>query len=130
MFIMRKILLVDDEKTFLESLSESLRNIFEDVMILTAENGEEAVRILNSEHINFLLTDLQMPVMDGYELLRYIKRLYPTIPVIVMTAHVDSKIFKQLEYMGCLDVIEKPIELSNLVERLKKCLYAEKGGEI
>lgn len=122
---MKKILLVDDERTFLRSLSESLMNLLEDVKVLTAENGEDAIRILNSEPVNFLLTDLQMPVMNGFELLRYVKRLYPAIPVIVMTAYVSGDMIKELEYFGCIDVMEKPIELSDLVKKIRECLYGK-----
>lgn len=123
---MKKILIVDDERMFLKSLSESLMSLFEDVNVLTAENGEDAIKIMNSEPINFLLTDLQMPVMNGFELLSYVKRLHPGMPVIVMTAYVNNEILRELDYLGCLDVMEKPIELSELVKKIRDCLYANR----
>lgn len=122
---MKRILLVDDERTFLKSLSESLMNLFKDVRVVTAENGAEALRIMNSEPINFLITDLQMPVMNGFDLLKYVKRLYPNLPVIIMTAYVSNEMMKELDCLGCLDVMEKPIEFDLLVKKIKESLYGK-----
>lgn len=122
---MKRILLVDDERTFLKSLSESLMNLFKDIKVVTAENGEEAIRLMNSESINFLITDLQMPIMNGFDLLKYVKRIYPDLPVIIMTACVSDEMIKELDYLGCSDVMEKPIEFDLLVKKIRESLYGE-----
>jgi len=116
---MTNLLLVDDERMFLMSLSESLMQTFNGMKVLTAENGEEAMRILNTLPVDFLLTDLQMPVMDGFDLLMYVKEFYPHIPVVVMTAYLNEDIMRRLCSLGFTDVIEKPIEFDVLAGRIK-----------
>lgn len=122
---MKRILLVDDERMFLKSLSEGLRQSLGNINVITAENGEEAIRLMNSEPINFLITDLQMPVMNGFDLLKYVKRLYPNLPVIIMTAYVSDEMMKELDCLGCSDVMEKPIEFDILVKKIKESLYGK-----
>lgn len=117
---MKNLLLVDDERMFLMSLSESLRQTLKDVNVITAENGEEAVRILDSMPVDFLLTDLQMPVLNGFGLLSHLKEFHPSIPVIVMTAHVNDETMKRLRSLGFLNIIEKPIEFENLIRKIRE----------
>lgn len=87
---MRTILLVDDDKLHLLSLSETLKLYYEKFNIVTAENGEEAERILQSRHVDLLITDLNMPVKNGFELLKFMVKKHSPIPVIVITASDDK----------------------------------------
>lgn len=121
-FIMKNILLVDDEKMFLISLSESLKQTLKDVNIITAENGEEAMRILNSIPVDFLLTDLQMPIVNGFDLLNHMREFYPEVNVIVMTAHMNDGIIKRLDSLGFSEVLEKPVELEDLISKIRERL--------
>lgn len=119
-FIMKNLLLVDDNRMFLKSLSESLMQILKDVNVTTAENGQEAIRILDSMAVDFVVTDLQMPVLNGFGLLSHLKEFYPSIPVIVMTAYVNDETMKRLSSLGFLNVMEKPIEFENLIIKIKE----------
>lgn len=123
---MKNLLLVDDERMFLMSLSESLRQTLENINVITAENGEEAMRILNTMPVDFLLTDLQMPVMNGFDLLSYVREFYPSIPAIVMTAHVNGSIMERLALLGFSDVMEKPLEFEELIKKIKEKLNNDK----
>lgn len=116
---MKNLLLVDDERMFLMSLTESLRQSLENINVITAENGEEAMRILDTMPVDFILTDLQMPIMNGFDLLSYVREFYPSIPAIVMTAHVNGRIMERLTFLGFSDVMEKPIEFEELIKKIK-----------
>ena len=83
----KRILLVDDEERVLFVLSSSLKKLGDDVEIVTAANGWEAWQMAQRSPFDLLITDLSMPVMDGIELTRAIKALYPQTAVVWITAH-------------------------------------------
>lgn len=72
--VVRTILLVDDSPFVAEALALRLGLFLKDCRILTAADGVAAVEILKSEPVDFIMTDLQMPVMNGYELIAYCKK--------------------------------------------------------
>lgn len=111
------ILIADDEKELLDYLSERLNEIFN---VYTASNGKEALEILAETHIDLILSDVMMPVMDGLELCNTIKTNddLAQIPVVLLTAKtdMDSKI-KSLEN-GADAYIEKPVSFNYLSKHL------------
>jgi two-component system, cell cycle response regulator len=120
------ILLVDDNAEILDFLSEDLS---EKYTVLKALNGQEALNLLLQEPVHLLISDIMMPVMDGYELCRNIKSNfeYSHIPVILLTAKntLQSKI-EGLE-MGADAYIEKPfspehlqVQIANLLSNRNK----------
>lgn len=81
---MKTILAVDDEEIFRAELAKELStNKFR---VLLATNGYEAIQILDTNKIDLIVSDIKMPIADGFQLLTYVMQRYPTIPVIVMTA--------------------------------------------
>lgn len=127
---MSNILIVDDDKNFLLSLAEGLRTLEEDFEIFTAENGEEATEILNSTSIDLTISDLKMPKMDGFELLAFISRSYPDMPVIVITAFGNPEIEERLNHIGSFQYLEKPLDFNILVESIYSGLEARSSGYI
>jgi CheY-like chemotaxis protein len=97
---LRNILVVDDHKLTLSTISKGLSVYLKDVTILTAKDGGEAVEILKSHPVASVLTDLNMPVMDGYELLRYLRKNYPDMPVFAMTSNLTRGVEELLRHMG------------------------------
>ena len=82
----REVLIVDDEEPLLLTIAEGLSIYKKYFNLLTATNGADAVKVLKSSPgIDLVVTDLSMPKMDGFELLAYMNRNYPKIPVILMT---------------------------------------------
>jgi PAS domain S-box-containing protein len=113
-----KILIVDDEEDIREVLRISLTDLGYEV--LTAENGEEALRIVREITPPIVLTDIRMPVMDGIELLRKIKQEDSEIEVIMITGHGDMNLaIKSLKYEAT-DFITKPIKDEALEIALKR----------
>ena len=88
-----------------------------------ADNGVEALKLWNTEEFQFLLTDIRMPEMDGYELIKAIRSITPddvTLPIIAVTANaLKSDIEKCLE-IGADDVLAKPFSLEALKQILEK----------
>lgn len=126
---MKNILLVDDEMIFLKSLAEGLRMVNKDYNVMLAENGEHAIRILKSIRVDLLLTDLKMPVMDGFDLLLRVVKDFPYMQVIVATAYANSEVIKKINALGFSDYIEKPFEFDDLVEKIG-CLLSDKTQNI
>lgn len=127
---MKKILIVDDENNFLLSLEDGLKEFSDSFSIATANNGKEAVAIMETEAVNLVITDIKMPDMDGFELLAHLSVSHPDIPVIVMTAFGSSEIEERLDNMGAFQYIEKPIDFDVLIEKVKDGLAAGEKGHI
>ena len=105
---LKNILVVDDAESFLRALADWLSISAASWKILTAENGSEALEILKSVQVDFIVTDLQMPVMDGYKLLAYTTKNYPDIPAIAMTGSYTSEAKERLRALGVPKCLEKP----------------------
>jgi DNA-binding NtrC family response regulator len=108
---MKNILLIDDSKPILESLSEYLSYFLENCTVRTADNGRTAVEIMRSVPIDVILTDLEMPFMNGFELVAYTKRHYPAIPVLVMTGRHSPETEKRAMSIGASRYIVKPFDV-------------------
>jgi len=116
----KKILIVDDEKIFLLSLADGLNTFDRRFNILTAENGEKALKVLETEHVDLIVTDLKMPVMDGFEFLSHMRTRYPDIPVIVISAFINPDAERRLSSLGIAQYLEKPFNSEDLVDWIQK----------
>jgi len=115
------ILVAEDEETnyFLITQFLSLMNL----NILHARNGKEAVDICQSRSdICLILMDIKMPVMDGYTATREIKRQFPEIPVIALTAYTYESDREKALGCGCSDYLSKPVKKDILIETISKYL--------
>lgn len=108
---MKNILLIDDSKLILDSLSEYLGHFLQNCTIRTADNGKTAVKIMRSVPIDIILTDLEMPVMNGFELVTYTKTHYPAIPVLVMTGRHSPETEKRAMSIGASRYLVKPFDV-------------------
>lgn len=107
------ILLVDDNKQILDFVSDDLSEKYE---VFTAQNGKQALQVLDRESIHLVISDIIMPLMDGYELCRAIKSNveYSHIPVILLTARNTLKSKIQGLEEGADAYIEKPFSPEHL----------------
>jgi len=117
---MNKILIVDDEK----KMRHILQIILEQKGYLTeqAANGSEALELINKFHYAMVITDLKMPVMNGLELIREIKKIDPDYPVVVLTAYgsIDSAVGAIRE--GAIDYITKPFEEEKILLTVQRSI--------
>ncbi len=117
--IMKDILLVDDESGFLASLAEGLKSIYGDnCHVFTANSGVQAVEMLKNVTIDVVVTDLHMPEMDGIELILYLKKNYPRVSVVVMTAFSDVNLESLMQNRRVKYVAEKPIDLYDIADHI------------
>jgi len=117
---MKNVLIADDEKGFLLSLSDGLKSYSDEFKVLIAFNGKEAVEILNSTKIDLVVTDLKMPEMDGFQLLAYLTRHFSDIPAVVMTAFGTPEMEAKLSTMGVARYLEKPLDFDMLADNIRK----------
>lgn len=127
---MRTILVVDDEKMILGLLSEGLESGEDRIQVLQAQNGKQAVELLGSAKVDLVITDLKMPVMDGYELLSHMGRHYRNVPVIVMTGFGSPEIARRLRQKGVVHYVEKPLDIGDLREKVQSLLSERSKGFI
>lgn len=124
---MKTILVVDDEETILLVISRFLSNLSTRFKILTAENGAEAIDVLRATKVDLVLTDLNMPVMDGFTLLAYISDNHPYIQTIAMTAVQSREVTEKLDFLGIRSIFQKPFDLNFLKEAILHLLGWDAG---
>lgn len=112
----KKILLVDDEEEFLETTSRRLGLRSFDVR--TAINCAEALTQVTAGWPELVVLDVMLPEMDGFICLNRIKQIAPKIPVIMLTGHASMQSSVRGLQSGASDYCLKPIELSELVEKI------------
>ena len=89
---------------------------------LEAENGLEALEVLGHVGVTLLMTDMQMPKMDGIALLREVRRRYPDVAVVMVTGNADVEIAVGALAMGAMDYIVKPFQLEEVRARVAQAL--------
>jgi DNA-binding NtrC family response regulator len=117
------ILVVDDEKNIRLTISQSLEPL--DMPVQTAASGEEALEKLRNGLFGMVFLDLKMPGMDGMEVLRRIKKDWPKIRVIIITAHGTIESAVDAMKLGAVDFIQKPFSPGDIRELAKSVLERE-----
>lgn len=110
----KKILIVDDEEDLTWGLSRSLRKenaLFE---VACANSGAEAMLYLAESRFDLVISDIQMPKMNGLELVLEIRKKYPGTKIIIMTAYGSPEMEEKVHRRGDFGYIEKPFEINNL----------------
>lgn len=113
-----KVLLVDDEQNFLDALSERMKA--KGLEITSAYSGQEAIEAVKDEFFDAVVLDMMMPGLDGIETMKKMKKINPDLQVILLTGH--ATVGKGIEAMklGAMDFLEKPAELSSLMQKIHK----------
>jgi len=111
-----KVLLVDDEKDFIEMLSLRLEEVGEKITV--AYSGQEALDALEKDDIDVVILDIKMPGMDGIEVLREIKKKFPLVEVIMLTGHGSTETAVEGMKLGAFDYLMKPADFDDLTLKL------------
>jgi len=117
------ILVVEDEKPLRIALCNVLQD--EGFCILEAEDGKIALELMRDNRPNLIITDLKMPKVDGMKLLKRIKEIDQTLPVIVITAYGTSSTAIDAMKHGAYDYITKPFDLDEVLMTVKRALSHE-----
>lgn len=114
-----KILVVDDEKNLRESIEMLLRDQYQ---VFLAGSGREALNILRRKAIDLVLLDIRLPEADGIEVLKQIKRLDPSVEVVMVTAVITVGRAVEAIRLGAHDYITKPFDIAALSELVQKVM--------
>ena len=123
---MFRVLVVDDEKNVLTTLSIGLKR--HDYLVSQAKSGPEALKLLEEQPFDFVVSDIRMLPMDGYTLASLIRNRHPQIGIVLMSAYAFEEKEERLKALG-LPWLTKPFEVTDLVgiledEKNKKELEA------
>jgi len=113
-----KVLLVDDEREFVQTLSERLQ--LRDMGSAVAYDGKSALELVNEDEPEVMILDLKMPGIDGFEVLKKVKKTRPEIEVIILTGHGSNADRKVCMELGAFAYLQKPVDIEVLSETLKK----------
>lgn len=128
---MRSVMIVDDEPLMLKYLSTNLEQIAPGWCVTgIAENGLEAVGLLQTQCFDLVITDIKMPEMDGLELANFIYEIYPKTKVIILSGFDDFDYAQRAIRCGVSDYLLKPLNDANIAETLKKIDLSLKQSEM
>jgi len=113
-----KVLLVDDEREFVQTLSERLT--MRDMGSAVAYDGESALKLIKEDEPEVIIVDLKMPGVDGLEVLRKVKETRPEIEVIILTGHGHEEDRQLCMELGAFAYLQKPLDINVLSETIQK----------
>jgi two-component system cell cycle response regulator DivK len=125
----KKILIIEDNEQNLYLTTFLLEK--QDFDVVQARNGQQGLELAVSENPDLILLDIQLPVMDGYEVARRLKQAGETksIPIIAVTSYAMAGDRETILATGCEGYIEKPIDPDSFVEQVRGFLpQTERGG--
>jgi DNA-binding NtrC family response regulator len=114
------ILVVDDEDALRMVLSSELSSSGYEVT--TAADGDEAITVVQNKKFDLVLLDIKMPKVDGFEVLKFIKKNFPTVKVIMLTGFADLKNAIESKKHGAEDFVSKPYDLVDLLTTIERVL--------
>lgn len=118
------LLVVDDEPDILELMEIYLEESLPSVDVVRATSGEDALEILQSRHVDMVISDFRMPRMDGIEFLARIQGSHGDIPRVLYTAYADPDLERRAkEEAGVKEVYRKDLSPQALVSRIEEALY-------
>ena len=118
--IQTNILLVEDDASLSTVLADYLRS--KGYTVETAHNGKEAWELILIKHYDLIISDIMMPKMNGYELLKLIRAQYSHLPVIIVSAKTDRDDIISAYNLGCDDYMTKPFSMDILICKIEAVL--------
>ena len=117
-----KILVVDDEQDIVNTVQYRLKAC--DFNVITASNGKEGLEKVINEKPDLVLLDINMPIMDGHEMLERLRSRPDTrnIPVIMLTAYSDRRDISKAADLGIEQYVTKPFDFADLMDKISKAL--------
>ncbi len=112
---MKKVLIVEDDRILLKRIVNHLEKYQDQFEVIPVSDGQEAIDVLRTQPVSLVVTDIQMPNVNGFKLLAYISNYYAYVPCFVMTAYSTSRLKAKLPE-GLLRFFEKPFEMKELAE--------------
>lgn len=115
-----KILCIEDDKSIRDEMYEVLSLDFEDIKL--ASNGKEGLEFYKSFKPDLIISDVQMPILNGIDMAKEILQIDPNAGIILITAFNEDSFKKTIKEMGLKEYISKPIDINQLFESIDRCL--------
>jgi CheY-like chemotaxis protein len=116
---MKTILIVEDIELNIDLLAQILEDDYD---ILIAKDGAQGVALTEQNKPDLVLMDISLPVMDGYEATRNIRKTFQSLPIIGLSAHAMQGDDEKAKAAGCTDYLTKPVDEDLLLRKLKEYL--------
>ena len=110
--------LVADDSDFLRMMVNQILSA-KQYTVLEAKDGGECMDVLMKEHVDMLILDIHMPVLDGFEVLTKVREHYPNLPVVMLTAACDEKSVQKTRELGASSYVIKPFSADVLLEHIR-----------
>ena len=123
-----RVLIVDDDLVWLRLVAKQFARYADRFVTLAAAGGRQALEVLRRQRVSLVVTDLQMPEMDGLTLLARLSAGYPDIPVIIMTAYSTPRAEQAVRASGAVGYIEKPFAVQDLADKILAALRRQSAG--
>ena len=117
---MFRILVAEDDHAIRTLITTKLKQ--ENYTIYTSENGEDALSVMEKHQVDLLISDIMMPVMDGYSLVKALRETKHTLPILMITAKSQLESLEEAFTLGVDDYMVKPIRLEELALRVRALL--------
>src|SRR6185436_8909309 len=121
-----KVLVIDDESAIRDSLKMILE--YEDYEFVGASNGPDGIALVQKDRPDVVLLDIKMPNMDGLEVLRKLRAMDDTLPVIIVSGHGTTSTAVEAIKLGALDYLDKPLGSERVIVTLRNALKQQELG--
>jgi len=116
-----RVLYVEDEIALRDITSSSIESIISKLVV--ADNGKDGLEKFNNEEFDLIITDLSMPVMDGISMIKEIRKINSTIPIVVTTAfRSQNEEVEKLQEIGMSAYIMKPVDVMKLLQTIDESI--------
>ena len=121
------LLLVDDEVGFIEILKKRISH--RAIEVTASSSGAEGIQVLRRRDFDVAVVDLKMEDMNGIEVLKIFRKMAPAMPVIMLTGHGSESSAREGIKFGAFDYLTKPVELEELIEKIREAAGKRGKGD-
>jgi DNA-binding response OmpR family regulator len=122
------VLIVDDDREMLTTLEKGFAKYDATFTVLTAEDGQTAVEVLRHDTVSLVVTELEVPGIEGPGLLKHVAESYPEVPAIVLTAYSTPEMERLARQNGAAEYFSKPVLPENLSQKIMTILSRQSDG--
>ncbi len=120
--LQKRILMIDDDRHMHRILQIYLRN--SNIEVVGVTSGRMALHKLQEETFDLILTDIQMPGMDGKELIRKIRDTYPNMPILIISAYEEEKFRNEINHLNNIQMVPKPFDQNTILQKIDALLHS------
>jgi DNA-binding NtrC family response regulator len=123
------VLIIDDDLILLDALRRTMALRLPDIHVEVSPSAQGALELLAARPYDLALCDVRMPVMDGHQFLIQAQRLYPDMPVLIMSGHTDEGEMRRTLEEGAAAVLYKPFDRDEVVVKIRETLRTRRHAD-